>query len=703
MPLTPRNGMPAIKPGWRARNLGGAPFAVMAVTAGMLLVVSPTLAQAPVHPQAEFSGLGRAAGSLGPSALLSDPSAMSLRYGLKARARLQTSARPASRPAGTRPLPRPAPESIQVTETEPAAIERQADYGNSQSEGISERPDDVGDNPAPIQTNDEVHVDSSSIVLRTADVDAESFPALRQHGLGTIADPEARTEDLLEHARVLLAGLFLPEAMRSVGDARSRLEGEGGELERLADEISAAIEGLGGAASTGRAADGPLWHVLQLSKRGQVLKEGEIRAAAADLQFQSSAVVSSALPTLVGAAIDAGQTGIAGDLIGAGETSGSLTGAELGLARGRLAAAHGDDEAAFDHLAGAMVGVGEAGVQARLELVDLSRERSGDVGLEELRDILVGGIAQWRNDDLARNMMARLAAVTEDLGDRPSALSVMARIMTDYPESDEADLARRRAPLLLTQMANEARDGRMDVEEFILSMRDLENALSGDLPWITVRRDLAEILAGQGLREAAIAEYREMLDDIAQGSPASRRLQADIHMREAELLLEAGRFVEARAALQTSGTDQLGSSQRHDALIMQLDVLTEGSALLAGLDTDEDGTLLRARHALVTDRPGVAAARYEDHADGDNGLPRADLARYILANAEADRSGALAPGAEETHDHHDLYSVAAALGAAAVGTERLSSSAAEETLAKSAENLGAIGRLLGLPANDASE
>lgn len=621
----------------------------------------------------------------------------------RARAKIKTSMRPA---------PRPVLHDVMVTDAEPDEGEKMdatAEVADIAADlPVTEIETEIEDLAAPsgelANNKKEVlpvpaEVALSLAPLRTGDIVTAEFPRLRRESLTAISQAGATAEHYLEHARTLLGGMFLPEAYHALEVARSSPGGTQPSVLARIGEIEAAIEGLEGPGS-GAAPDanGALWSVLQDHARGNSASNPGIRAAAADFANQSGAIVNAALPLVLRAAIAAGDAEIAADLIEIGVATGDLAGSQRRLLEGRLASLTGDDEAAFDHYAAAMASMDAAGIEARIALFDLAMEQNKAETFPQLREILTQGIAQWRNDDLARQLMVRLAAVTEDIGDRAAALSVMSMLMVEYPDSGEAELARRRVPLLLSQLAAQARDKEIALEAYIVTLRDLHASLRNDLHWVAARRELAEILAAEGLLLAAAAEYEAIEDDIAAGSPIADRMEGDVTLRKAELLMQAGLLAEARTALAGQSGHRLpGIAARHAELTVQLDALSRSPVAAAADGEFIEPRVAMARSAALSGRPDEAVRLYAEHIVGDNDLSPSDVSRYILATAEAGQIAQmdLARSGAEDAKGESMLAAAASIAQPREPLAPLSGTGAKDVLSRSGEALDAVAVILG--------
>lgn len=666
-----------------------------------------------------------------PEALPSRPS----RNSRKAGAALTASARPARRPERAEAGGPAAPAEPGVTVAAQVAELSLPQEGESPAEPVSgpfALPDatDLAETPvvtkaaelpgllpdiAPVAPSVSPAEPAGAVApLRTADIKPEKFAAARSASLSLIAEREASgadpLEDRIEHARILLAGMFLPEARAAIEEIAGLRSAPLPEAMRLEiGAIALAVEILGGKpvkqAALARGArweDARLWPALDAWLRDQSRPDATaIRAAAGALSEQSLPVATAALPLLFDEALGIRDAALAEELLMAGLQATDLPGSSrFLLMQGRLAELQGDERKAFDLMAAAMEHRDIDGIRARIALVDMVLSRQEVRFLPRLREILAEGVDQWRGDELARHMLIRLAQVTEDLGDDISALRTMMRIQASFPETREASLAGERIPAILSRLAANAERDAIPFETFLTAMREFEPTLSGMPGWVDARHVLARMLTDKGMNRAAAAEYRAIRTDIFGGaSTVSADGRDRLIVEEAEAAERAGQWEQLRAvlALPVTGQDPQVIARLGDVVARNAATEAGGIAGLVDPVPAEADRLEAGRAAIRADDPAAALAAYDAHLSRGQRLPPEDIPAYLRAQARVVKNGNM----EETARRLGMGSLdaraiaAEAAGRTPVAVKPLSTEKARAVLDQSEKAAKAAEDLLG--------
>ncbi|MFA8386172.1 MAG: hypothetical protein ACEPO2_11155 [Pelagibaca sp.] len=349
---------------------------------------------------------------------------------------------------------------------------------------------------------------------------------------------------MVAEAKSMLADLRLDEP--AIDDiSRDRALGYAAILSYLADQPQAAS-----VPSIWR--NDPLWSLV-LDAPQDVWEPGsaDLRAALAALSRQSRRVATAVLPDLFDHALLRGDVGAAAEILSAAPAGTDLDGSDaLEFMRGRLALAQGGEEMAFDIFARVSEGRGEVAAYARLALADMALSREDPTLLPQVRDLLRGGLSDWRGDEIALRLRVQLARVAEEITDDATAIEVMAMIFREHPDTPEANLADERLGVLIDRVAGRLNSGEMPLDEAVAMVRRLDPLVAARGDWVSVRVGLAERFHDVGLMKAALAEYA----DIA-ALPAATLQEADAQVldeaahRQAGLLLANGDPTGALAAL----------------------------------------------------------------------------------------------------------------------------------------------------------
>lgn len=491
-------------------------------------------------------------------------------------------------------------------------------------------------------------IENTDIV--TNDITPTTFPGLRKTAMENLSAEGAGVDEQIELIRVLTGGVFFPEASHTAATLREsgkRLSpGQEMRLRNL-EKMIFALSGEGPGGDTGSLPASPwsaaeaaaqainpdtgLWDLIPQIREGKTPDSDTVRAAAASLGKHSEWVAVAVTPDLLKGALLSQDFELASLIIETAEMSGGTSLAEILLMRGDLARMTGQDEEAFDFYAEAMELDGVAAVEARIAFSDMVMEKGSPGALLNLRDILKDGVRTWRNDDYSRRLMTRLAAVTEEIGDTEEAIRVMARIVAEYPGTDEARLAQARVPVLLQSLQEDMNSGEIRIDEYIPLIRELSWKIDEGQEWVSARVLLAEKLAENGLHAAASAEFEDIRSRHANQIRDSGLLRNRVILGEAASKVASGDQDGARRALATPlGGDDPEEQNRRDALFLRSGMSGE---IPQDPYTEEDLSLLRARD-LFADGDNEGAARFYDNFIGSGKpLPPEDASRYILARS----------------------------------------------------------------------
>ena len=478
--------------------------------------------------------------------------------------------------------------------------------------------------------------------FKTSDVSPEAFPAMLAEATRLADATDASGRDILDLARIMIGGVFLPEAATRVRQITNGACDLTTREKAALHEMIVAIAVLDGPAiSSGEACLGQtvrsaerrtgLWANLRKISQGGKPESQDLRSAVAELGDHSSPVARAVLPILFDGAIAAGDVQLARHILAAAVETGAVgDDSRRVYMEGRLAETEGDEQAAFDLYARAMAADGEDAAKARIAFSDIVLRRNVPDSMHGLRRILEEGISRSPAGESSRRMLIRLAAVTEETGDVEGAIRAVVRIAAQYPESEEGRLAAARLGVLFGLAEERLNDGRIGLEKMLTLIRDVEPN-SPEVPeMLSARLALAEKLDASGLHEAAIAEFRDVVSRHASGvkGPLFERASRG----EAAALIASGRHGEASALLGSRDVpdvkDLVEQSRWH---------LAEASDTPD--KTREDAKLFEARALYSEGDMAGSVAAYREHVSGGKALSRADASRYMLASSRDGKIG----------------------------------------------------------------
>lgn len=541
------------------------------------------------------------------------------------------------------PLAAPASPQVANRAEKPAPMVTAPGRADFREEAVADLPLVTPDVPEDVS---ETAPEEMSII--TSDITETSFAQMRSDATEKASAEGTGAEERLEVVRVLLGGLFLPEARHAAETVRSSEGRFSPSQEKRLAEMERMIAALSGdlpdqdepetspwASAAGTppsvASGSGLWGLIPAVRSGKVPTSETVREAAASLGQHSAWIGAAVIPDLFNAALLANDPDLASDILSAAEAGGGVDPARMLLMRGKLAERQGDEEAAFDLYAEAMGHGTIAGVEARIAFSDMVMSRGTPGALPGLRDVLTTGVMIWRNDDYSRRLMTRLAAVTEEIGDTEGAIRVMARIVAEYPGTEEARLAEARVPVLLSDLQEGLASGDVSIEAYISLVRELSWKVEGGPEWITTRVVLAETLAERGLNAAAAAEFEAIRDRHANQVRDSASLRNRVILGEAAARIASGDSEGAQRALRTPlAGDDPQEKTRRDTLFVQAGIAMDMPQEPSSAQNLE---ILRARDLILKGEEEAAARFYDNFAERGKDLPREDASRYILARS----------------------------------------------------------------------
>lgn len=537
--------------------------------------------------------------------------------------------------------------------------------------------------------------------FRTADVTAAAFADLRAAALAAASAPDARVDQHVELVRILVGGMFIPEALGEISRIRSSGAAMTPSQEAVLDEMEQAADALGplAAAPGPRERPGP-WATLAAARRGDPVTAGALRRAAGALADQSRWVAGEVLPHLFDAALSLGDPALGAELLAAAEAGTNLPGStRFQFMQGRLAQARGSENEAFDFYALAMEGEGTAAAEARIALADLIAARGVPSSLPGLKRVLREGVAGWRGDDHARRLMTRLAAVTEETGDIESALKVMSSIISAYPASDEARLARTRIPVLLGALREDVEAGEVEIGFYLALVRELSRTMPESGEWVAARTTLAERMAAEGIDLAAAAEFRAIRAAYPLILSRSAPLRERLVLGEARARIRAGDHAGAIEVLAVPLQDAGEKALRAQAVLREQAgfLLAEGRMGESPLG-ENDALLLAARRAAAEDDPIRAADLYKQHVAAQKSLPRQDVSSYMRARSGTEASARVPADTllGQNEDVNRLIEIGRTTAPRQAGGGPLSTAAAQAIVTRAAEAADIFAPVLGV-------
>lgn len=392
------------------------------------------------------------------------------------------------------------------------------------------------------------------------------------------------TQRMLPEARSFLQQLPAPSAV-PVGSGTAWMSPR---QTQRALALGAAIDGFDGADRPvpERWPDAPLFVALQhIARADYPAARPLLESAAQIVTGYPAALADPVLPQLLLGAIEGGAWDVARDLAQRlrAEDGNENSPAYLYLL-GRAAQLGGDLVAAFDNQAAAAAGTDIWAQRARLALIDIGRS-TRTLTPEDARILLTQMRVIWYGGPLGLATLTRLAdlelAMRNDLG----ALTVLADIIRNYPDTDEAAAARMQTQSLIEAIYSRGLAAEIPLADFIAAHRAIARENRADPDFDQFSEAFADYLAASGASALAVSEYADLrasIDARPQPDPAvdiapavalpddsatqslqgAAETQQDtpsidpldimrdrLRLKQAEALMQGGRWAEAQTVL----------------------------------------------------------------------------------------------------------------------------------------------------------
>lgn len=260
------------------------------------------------------------------------------------------------------------------------------------------------------------------------------------------------------------------------------------------------------------------------------------------------------LPVMLEAAIQTDQMVLAKDIVERFDHVSALKNSSahrflIGLAAERS----GQAEKAFSAYAQAAKGWDLYAQRARLAIVDMGLA-SGALPDEDARRMLEVNRGAWRGDKYELQSLIRLATINVDLNDSPAALDVLGDVITLFPQSDEAALARTYAKDLLQTYYMQGRAGQVSLSEFVRTHRMIQSEYRFFAGFERQSELFADTLLALGATSVAAEEYRTIQDYLRVAReldlwPTDKETFLRLQVKQAEALARGGQYARAGAVL----------------------------------------------------------------------------------------------------------------------------------------------------------
>lgn len=295
-------------------------------------------------------------------------------------------------------------------------------------------------------------------------------------------------------------------------------------------------------------ADQPLFATIARWRENDLELAAEtLDAAVARLDHISLRMQEAMLPALLEVAVDSASWEEARALAARFGTISTLRESPAyAYLLGRTAQAGGDLLSAFDYYRAAGEGGDLWAHRARVALIELGLS-TGTLAKEEARTLFQQASFAWSGDAHAIALLQRRAALEMELNDDVAALELFAAIVTRYPDSPEAALARQQARSLWTAFYDRGASGSMPLSEYLSGHRRIAMDYRFEPGFDLATEKLADHFLAAGATMVASDEYRDTHDyllvsqDLGIAESDEPRLD-ELRLKQAEAFYEGGQL-----------------------------------------------------------------------------------------------------------------------------------------------------------------
>lgn len=285
-------------------------------------------------------------------------------------------------------------------------------------------------------------------------------------------------------------------------------------------------------------------------KKGEIEEAGKYVDVAAKRLYQySRPFVRKALPAMLDTAVETRQWAAARRLAGRFALDPELAESSNYLFQlARTAEAGGDYLTAFDNYLKAGQGNDLWAHRARMGLIQLGMN-TGTLPLPDALTLLEQASRDWTGDAWGVAVLKQLADINLQLGDGLGALKVLSNIMSRYPDTPDAQLARQQARSLWTDFYARGAAGKLSLSDFLTGHRRISEGYRFEPGFDLQTEALADRFMSLGATMVAADEYRETHDfllvarDLGLVETDDRRLDM-LRLKQADALYRGGQLDE---------------------------------------------------------------------------------------------------------------------------------------------------------------
>ena len=301
--------------------------------------------------------------------------------------------------------------------------------------------------------------------------------------------------------------------------------------------------------------DQPLFEVLYYHRRDDYEAAARhIDRAASLIDTLSPELRRTVLPDLLDVAVEARDWPVARDLASRFSEFPALEKSpSYNYLLGRVAETGDDLVAAFDYYREASTGWDLWAHRSRVAIIELGLS-TGTLPQQEARVLMDQARRAWTGDVHAIRLLQLMVGLDLEMGDKVAALEALATIMSRYPDSDAAPLARQQSRSLWTTFYDDGAAGRMSLSAFLDGHQKISPDYRFEPGFCDQTERLADYFLDKGATVVAADEFRETRDyllvgrDLGLTEVEDHRLDL-LQLKQAEALYQGGQLDEVAYVL----------------------------------------------------------------------------------------------------------------------------------------------------------
>jgi len=371
-----------------------------------------------------------------------------------------------------------------------------------------------------------------------------------------------KTTVLLDAAELYLTHMLLTEARSALSEITPENERQTQRHRALTDAVDLLFgqpvaEFDTSPLNTAERPDRAFWTSLQAIANADVQQLNEnIKSSFAGLGGQSRAVLRKMLPVFAEAAIELGHEAYADAALQLLDELPDLAVSPMGhFLRGRAQQRRGNESTALESYFMAAQGWDQYAARARLAIADMSLSDGGQGALLAAQSVLREGAEAWRGNQYELEILKRTARVYQGIENPVEELLTLVKIMSRFPSTNEAEMARSQSIELLQRVYGQGEEGSYPLSDWIELHLRLLPFFRYFPEFVGHTEALGDYVLDLGSTDLAESEYRRAIQMLEEQetplSTAQKEQFAELHIKLAKAQRRAGLYAEARKTLET--------------------------------------------------------------------------------------------------------------------------------------------------------